>query len=359
MVDEKSGIIDTKEAIGQLAAEYKYVQQMIVELEDIENEKDLEGKEKHLQKVDKIAKFLSRTERKEFREAKKKIIGKFRKFVKNLPSTEKKLVKQALEKLEELKVMEKRLVVSFSRWGGHVQEEIQDLKKHIEKNVKNIGLQSQEEINAEIEKFEKELKELTKWIAGADQLLKDLGKLDKKILAHLDETFNHLLIEQKFDLLISLAKQMKYFPDTVTVLLYNWFQPSPGRHHRNLDRLNGLLEVFKICGVKNNYPLPKTQAEHILNRAFEMVTNQEMSVKTFKKWKETIMKCADGKKGWEYWRVLSLKVQYKVSIGPFDDVEHPVPEIVKKLRELSDKEPKLVKQMRKICGLDEDFLLIK
>tara|TARA_Y100000310_G_C20689549_1_gene821319 strand:- start:139 stop:1218 length:1080 start_codon:yes stop_codon:yes gene_type:complete len=359
MVDKNSRIINTNEAIGQLAAEYKYVQQMIVELEDIENEKDLEGKEKHLQKVNKISKFLSRTERKEFREAKKKIIGKFRKFVKNLPSTEEKLIKQALEKLGKLEVIEKKLVASFSRWGGDVKEEIKDLEKHIHKNMKNIELQSQEEINAEIKKFEKELEELTTWIAGADQLLKDLGKLDKEILAHLDKTFSQLLVEQKFDLLISLAKQMKYFPDTVTALLYNWFQPSPGRDHRNLDRLNKLIEVFEICGVKNKYPIPKGEAKHILDRAFEMVTDLEMSVKTFKNWKKTIMRCDNGEKGWEYWRVLSLKVPYKVSIGPFDDVEHPLPEMVKKLRELGNKEPKIVKEMRGICGLDEDFLLIK
>lgn len=212
------GLIDNeKVAIGQLAAQYKYIRTLIDDLEQLEKAKGEDEIKKLLAKAHRIWTHIARTESREYR-AEQEILNKYheleylfdrqwrieqavnsKEYPKKVASLSwsRELLGHVRKLLEELGAIENNLVEAFSRYEGSINDELKyipqsDFVKHLEgKKNDNYNEPDHAALKKLITELEKKIIELGKWTVAAIELLKQLMKLGKHLPEAIDRLQKH------------------------------------------------------------------------------------------------------------------------------------------------------------------------
>src|SRR3989344_1246681 len=210
-------IDNEKVALGQLAAQFKYVSELLDDVKQIELDMDKKDISQLLVKALRIWNHVARTEAKEYR-AEQKILNEYAKLefifelaIKKLEETEpKKYARQIVSAetsrdllssikkiLGELSIIENNMVKAFSRYEGSVRTEINQLGsqrnfvRHLHQQENKLHSVQETELRKLLDDLDLQLKLLKRWISGAITCVKNLMSLGTHLPDAMDRLQQH------------------------------------------------------------------------------------------------------------------------------------------------------------------------
>jgi hypothetical protein len=165
---------DERHAIGQLGAQYKYVSELIEDIAKIEAE-EADEKKREFQTMQRLWRALSRAERDEYH-TEQRIIHAFEDLKERIPKDRSlgvaPIFNEIITLLQELNVIEQKLMVQTSRYTGSLGKEFYQIEK-VERAIEAHKVK-EEYLPKILASTRKSLLDLKRWIAGAQTLLKNI-----------------------------------------------------------------------------------------------------------------------------------------------------------------------------------------